>query len=298
MLLALPYPTMNFLPFYAAEDLGFFARAGVKIDCLHVKETKQRKVQLCVEGDLHFYTSVSTTTEARLREWGDVKALCSNQTTRHFCTARAEIAELKDLKGQRVMVGGGASNNQITYLSKKLGWEIGKDITIVSGDALDRIKAFQDSTIAAVIAREEYAYWALQAGWRLIPYPEDYMRWHGGGLCASGRLIREQPDTVYGAVKAVVQATDFLNHHRREAVELACQRISHLSREEAEGNYEIHARNGGYNCTITEAGIRYQSEVLASAKGVSKTVTLGDVADLSFLEKAWTECGIEAKNHN
>jgi len=293
MLLALPYPTMNFLPFYAAEDLGYFSRAGVKIHCLHVRETKQRKVQLCVEGDLHFYTSVSTTTEARLREWGDVKALCSNQTTLHFCSARPEITALNDLKGKRVMVGGGASNNQITYLAKELGWEIGRDVTIVHGDQHDRIRAFNDPTIAAVIAREEYAFWALQAGWRLIPYPEEYMRWHGGGLATSARLIREQPETVYGAVKAVVQATDFLNHHRQEAIELGCQRISHLSREDAEGNYEIHTRNGGYTCGISDAGIRYQSEVLATAKEVSKQVSLSEVADLSFLEKAKAECGIK-----
>ena len=31
MLLALPYPTTNFLPFYAAEDLGFSSRAGVDL---------------------------------------------------------------------------------------------------------------------------------------------------------------------------------------------------------------------------------------------------------------------------
>jgi ABC-type nitrate/sulfonate/bicarbonate transport system substrate-binding protein len=293
MLLALPYPTTNFLPFYAAEDLGFFSRAGVDLHCIHVSETKERKVRLCLAGDLDFYTSISTTVEAVLRGWGDVKALCSNQTTLYFCAARQEIAELNDLQGKRVMVGGGASNNQITYLSKKLGWILGSDITIVRGDALDRIRAFEDPAIAAVIAREEYAYWAVKAGWRLIPYPEEYMRWHGGGLCTSARLIREQPDTVFKAVKAVVLATDYLNHHRQEAVELACKRISHLSREDAEGNYDIHMRNGGYTCAITEEGIRYQSEVLASAKGVSKKVSLREVSDLSFLEKARVECNID-----
>jgi ABC-type nitrate/sulfonate/bicarbonate transport system substrate-binding protein len=244
-----------------------------------------------VAGDLDFYTSISTTVEAVLRGWGDVKALCSNQTTLYFCAARREIAELKDLKAKRVMVGGGASNNQITYLSKKLGWIIGSDITIVRGDALDRIKAFNDPSIAAVIAREEYAYWALEAGWRLLPYPDKYMRWHGGGLCTSGSLIREQPDTVYQAVKSVLQATNYLNSHRREAIDLACSRITHLSREGAEGNYDVHLRNGGYSCAITEEGIRYQSEVLALAKGVNKKVTYEDAVDLSFLEKAQGEAG-------
>jgi len=289
VLLALPYPTMNFLPFYAAEDLGFCSRAGVDIHCLHVREEKERKVQLCLAGDLDFYTSISTTVEALLRAWGDVKALCSNQTTWHFCMARPEIKELSDLRGKKVMVGGGASNNQIRYLSKKLGWEVGKDVTTVRGDAVDRIKAFQDPNIAAVIAREEYVYWALKAGWHLVKYPESFMRWHGGGLCTSARLIREQPDNVYKAVKGVVQATAFLNQNRQAAVDLALKRISHLSREEAEGNYDVNVRNGGYSCAITEEGIQFESEVLSLAKGVNRQVTLREAADLSFLEKAQRE---------
>ena len=69
------------------------------------------------------------------------------------------------------------------------------------------------------------------------------------------------------------------------------RRIAHLSREEAEGNYDVHMRNGGYTCAITEEGIRYQGEVLALAKGVDKKVTLQDAADLSFLEKAQGEVG-------
>jgi ABC-type nitrate/sulfonate/bicarbonate transport system substrate-binding protein len=230
--------------------------------------------------------------EAILREWGDVKALCSNQTTWHFCMARPEINDLSDLKGKKVMVGGGASNNQIRYLSKKLGWEVGKDVLTVRGDAIDRIKAFQDPNIAAVIAREEYVYWAVKAGWHLIKYPEPYMRWHGGGLCTSARLIREQPETVYKAVKGVVQATAFLNENRKAAVDLALKRIGHLSREEAEGNYDVNVRNGGYSCAITEEGIRFESEVLSLAKAVNKQVTLREVADLSFLEKAQSETGI------
>jgi len=289
MLLALPYPTMNFLPFYAAEDLEFFSRAGVTVHCLHVKEEKERKVRLCLAGDLDFFTSVSTTVEAILRGWGDVKALCSNETTWHFCMARPEVKELRDLKGKKVMVGGGASNNQITYLARKLGWEVGKDITTVRGDAIDRIKAFQDPSIAAIIAREEYVYWAVKAGWHLIRYPEEYMRWHGGGLCTSAKLIREEPEVVYKAVKAVLQATEYLNHHREEAITLALRRISHLNREEAEGNYDVHMRNGGYSCAITAEGIQFESEVLGLAKGVSKKVTLQDAADLSFLKKAEAE---------
>lgn len=296
MLLALPYPTMSFLPFYAAEDLGFFSRAGLAIHCLHVKEEKERKVKLAVKGDLAFYTSISTTVEANLRDWGEVKALCANQITFNFCTARPEIKTLQDLKGKRVMVGGGASNNQLRYLCMNQNWEIGRDLMIVRGDQLDRIKAFQDPAISAVIAREEYVYWGVKAGWHPVRYPQGYMRWHGGGLCTSARLIREQPDLVYKAVKAVVQATNYLNENRQEAVALALKRIANLSKDEAEGNYDILKGEGGYTCVVSEEGIRYMSEVLALVKGSAKKAGLRDVADLSFLARAQRELGVEKAN--
>ncbi|MBI2985399.1 MAG: ABC transporter substrate-binding protein [Deltaproteobacteria bacterium] len=289
MLLALPYPTMSFLPFYAAEDLGFFGREGLSIHCIHVRDEKERKVKLALKADLAFYTSVSTTVEAVLRNWGEVKALCATQLSLHFCTARQEIKALQDLQGRKVMVGGGASNNQILYLCKKLGWEPGRDITIVRGDAAGRIRAFQDPGISAVIAREEYTYWGLKAGFHLLNYPQEYMRWHGGGLCTAARLIAEQPDLVYRTVRAVVRATDVLNRNREEAIALALRRISNLSPEEAEGNYDILLGQGGYACAITEEGIRYMSEVLGLVKGSTKKVTLKDVADLSFLERAERE---------
>ena len=293
MLLALPYPTMSFLPFYAAEDLGFFSRHGLEIHCLHVSEKKERKVKLALAGDLEFYTSVSTTVEAWLRDWGEVKALCANTVTRHFCMARTEIKGLSDLKNKKVMVGGGASNNQILFLSKQSGWEPGKDITIVPGDAGERIRAFQDPTISGVIAREEFSHWALESGFHHLPYPKDYMCWHGGGLCTSSRLIREQPELVYRAVTAVVEATDFINQNRAAAVELGLSWIATLKRDDIEGNYNIIQKQGGYSCDISTDGIRFMSGVLGLVKGSTKQVSLADVADLSFLQRARSELKAE-----
>src|SRR4030095_6462271 len=144
MLLALPYPTTNFLPFYAAEDLGFFSRAGVGLHCIHVRETKERKVRLCLAGDLDFYTSISTTVEAVLRGWGDVKALCSNQTNLYFCAARQEIDELNDLQGKRVM-GVEAPPTVRSLTSRRSG--LGSSDRISRVFAATRLTAFGRSRI-------------------------------------------------------------------------------------------------------------------------------------------------------
>ena len=108
MLLTLPYPTMTFLPFYVAEEEGFFERQGVTVRCVHIRAAKERTIQLVREGDVTFYTSISTTVEAILRGWGEVKALCSNASAPFSCVARSEIRSVAELKGGTVMVGGGA----------------------------------------------------------------------------------------------------------------------------------------------------------------------------------------------
>lgn len=292
MLLGLPYPTMTFLPFYVAEEKGFFQEEGVTLRCAHITGGKERTVQLAVEGETAFYTSVSTTVEALLRGWGPVKAVSGNSSLPFFCVARSEIKTPQDLKGKKVMVGGGASNNQITYLCKKNGWIPGKDITIIHGDAEDRIHVFQDPTVSAVLGRTQYLFWAKQAGFHPVPFWDKKTVWHEGGLCTSIHMIQEHPDLVYAAVKATVKAMSYVKENKAKVVAVALKNIPYLTQEDAEGNYDV--LRDTFTCDITAPGIRYMVEVLGLAKDSPRRLTLEDVADLSFLQRAYRELSLQA----
>jgi len=284
MLLTARAPAMSFLPFYAAEEEGFFEKEGVRVRLLHVRAPKSRIVQLVVEGEIDFYTSISTTVQSILQGWGEVRALCATSASIHPCAARVEIKTLADLRGKKVMSGGGRSRNEILWLCHRYGWNPHTDIEIVPGELADRVKAFSDPSFAAVFGRAEYLFWIKKGGFHLLDYPDLERGWPGAGLATSVNLIRKDPDSVQRVVNGVVASTEFLKTHRDEAVAIAKRHITHLDQEAIEANFDL--MRPWYTCEISSGAIKHQAEVLGIARGEYRPLEVEDIADLSFLRRA------------
>ena len=285
MLIAMPYPTMTFLPLLVAEEKGFFAAQDVNAYCVQVHtHGGQTLAQLVDSGEVDFLTSLTNAMEAVLCDGHGIKFLCATSLTKFPCVARPEIGSIADLKGKKVMSGGGRSNTDLRFLCSRYGLRPGVDVEVVQGDSIGRAKAFEDPTIAAVFARSQFLYWGTRAGFRPLHYPDPGMGWYEGGLAAGVALIARHPDVIQKIVNAVVRATDFLKTNEKEAVEVALKRIPQLSRDEAEGNYEILRE--GFVDNLEPSVIDYMSNVVGTVKASPRRVTLEEVADLSFLREA------------
>jgi NitT/TauT family transport system substrate-binding protein len=285
MLIALPYPTMTFLPLLVAEEKGFFAAEGVNAYCVQVQSNGgQTLAQLVESGEVGFLTSLTSAMEAVLGSGHAIKFLCATTLTRFPCVARPEIRSIADLKGRKVMTGGGRSSTDLRFLCARYGLRPGIDVEVVQGDSVGRAKAFDDPTIAAVFARSQFLYWGTKAGFQPLHYPDPGMGWYEGGLAAGVSLITRHPDVIQKVVSAVVRATDFLKTNKKEAVEVALKRIPHLDRDEAQGNYRILRE--GFVDNLEPSVIDYMSNVVGTIKATSRQVTLEEVADLSFLHEA------------
>jgi NitT/TauT family transport system substrate-binding protein len=285
MLIALPYPTMTFLPLLVAEEKGFFSAQGVNAYCVQVEtHGGQTLAQLVESGEVGFLTSLTNAMEAVLGPGHALKFLCATSLTKFPCVARPEIRSIADLKGKKVMSGGGRSNTDLRFLCARYGLRPGIDVEVVQGDAMGRAKAFEDPTIAAVFARSQFLYWGTKAGFKPLPYPDPGMGWYEGGLAAGVALIRRHPDVVQKIVSAVVGAANFLKHNEKEALDVALKRIPHLDRDAAEGNYRI--LRDGFVDSLEPSVIDYMATVVGTIKASPRRVTLDEVADLSFLREA------------
>jgi NitT/TauT family transport system substrate-binding protein len=280
MILVLRAPSMSGLPFYMAEDKGFFDREGVNVRCVHSHDPKRRMVQLLVEGEIDFYTSISAIVEAVTRGV-KVKALCATSNSRYPCAARDEIRSFADLKNKQVMVGGGRSRNEVLWLCRQLGWNPDQDLKIVSGDLSERAKAFSDPSFAAVFGRPQYLSWLKKGGFHLLPYPDKDNAWPEGCLATSQRLIDEKPDSVQRVVNAVVAATDYARTQKHEAISVAMKNIGYLGHEAVEGNYEVLRE--WYSSDISETAIAHIIEVL-ELKTDRQSLKLENFAELSFFK--------------
>jgi ABC-type nitrate/sulfonate/bicarbonate transport system substrate-binding protein len=289
MLIALPYPTMTFLPMLVAEEKGFFAAEGVRAYCVQVQTYGgQTLARLVEDGEIGFLTSLTNAMEAVLGKGQAIKFVYATTLTKFPCIARPEIRSITDLKGKKVMSGGGRSNTDLRFLCSRYGLRPGIDVEVVQGDSAGRAKAFEDPTIAAVFARSQFLHWGTKAGFQPLYYPEPGMGWYEGGLAGGVKLISQHPDLVQKVVSAVVRATAFIKNNEKEAVDVALKRIPHLDRTEAEGNYKI--LRAGFAGELEPSVIDYMATVVGTIKSTTtRRVTLEEVADLSFLQEAYRQ---------
>ena len=285
MLASLPYETVTFLPYYVGKEMDFFKQEGVTLDYLYTlsggnQGGKRKTVDLCVSGDAVFFTSVSTGIEARLLGWADVKALAASNTRGSSMFARATIQSAADLKGKRVMTGGGASRNEILYLAQLNRWEIGKDLVLVPGDEVARAKAFADPNIDAVCGRMLYKTYADQHGFHVFQLPNAV--WHDGGLCTSTEMIAREPDVVQAVVNGFVRAAAFIRANKAEAVKIGARNIRWLNETEVASHYD----NMEFTVDITEQGLAWMAGLLRLAKQSARHEDPNNAADLTFLRKA------------
>jgi ABC-type nitrate/sulfonate/bicarbonate transport system substrate-binding protein len=279
MILVLRAPSMSGLPFYVAEDLGFFEKEGVKVHCIHSHDPKRRIVQLLVEGEIAFYTSISAVVDA-VTQGVKVKALCATSNSKYPCAARDDIHTFADLKNKKVMVGGGRSRNEVLWLCRHYDWQPDRDLDVISGDLASRAKAFTDPTFSAVFGRPQYLAWLKKGGFHLLPYPDKDDAWPEGCLATSQALIDDKPDVVQKAVNAVVAATEYARTHKDEAIAVAMKHVGYLGKEAVEGNYDVLRE--WYSSDISETAIAHIVEVL-ELKTAGRSTKLEDFADLSFL---------------
>jgi ABC-type nitrate/sulfonate/bicarbonate transport system substrate-binding protein len=288
MILVLRAASMSALPFYVAEEKGFFDGENVNVRCIHSHDPKRRVVQLLAEGEIAFYTSISAIVEAVTRGV-KVKALCATSNSRYPCAARESIHSFADLKNKKVMVGGGRSRNEVLWLCRGQGWNPERDVEIVSGDLAARAQAFSDPSFAAVFGRPQYLSWLKQGGFHLLSYPDKDDTWPEGCLATSQALIDANPELVQKVVNAVVAATDYARDHRDEAIAVAMKHVGYLGQEAVAGNYDVLRE--WYSNDITATAIAHILEVLELQKEPSRQVPLENFVDLSFLMRTRQHTG-------
>ena len=234
MRIALPYPTMTFLSFYAAVENGFIAEEGCDLEIIHVAGGGAAIMEMFLHGKVDFLFAHWEMVEIAMRGELEVRALCGSIADPYCLFVRPEIQSLTDLKGKNVMVGprGSGSDTEARYCLMQAGLDTERDVHFVVGDYRQRIQALHDPNIHAMQDRTQTWYWAQKAGWRYIKFTDPTLFLDNGGLSTTLKLIQEKPELVGKVVRAVVKATRFIKEDREGAIALSRKVIPYLTEEE------------------------------------------------------------------
>ncbi len=207
-------------PLFAAFEGGYLREQGLEAE-LVATPGHGRALEALHAGEVHFINSVGVQViQFDVRHGADAVVVASAISRgAQQVAARPGIASREDLRGKRwgVIERHDADECCIAMAFERWHWDLAKDATIVPvGSGAPRLDLLLDERrVDAAIMHAPEPFQAAKRGW---PVVEDLSRldWAFQNSCAvtTGRLLKQQPDTVLRYVRAYCQG---VNRFRTDA---------------------------------------------------------------------------------
>lgn len=209
-------PDTDSLPFLIAEEKGYFADEGVKVDLKPFKSAMDRDSAM---QSGHLDGAVSDMLAAAFAKDGgfDVKVTSSTDGSYKLIAGKAEpAADVKGLRGKDVSV---SRNTIIEYVTDEIlakdglkGDDINK---VIIPQIPTRLEMLQNGKLAAATLPEPMASIAIYNGGRLLKSSDD-LGINPGVILFTDKATKDKQKEIQAMYRAYNRAVDYLNSASRE----------------------------------------------------------------------------------
>ncbi len=298
VVLALGYiPSVQFAPFYVAQDKGFFAEEGLSVEFRHGFETDFLK--LVAAGEIPFV--VASGEEVILgRSRGLPVTYVAEWYTRFpvamFALAEKGFRSPKDIEGKTLGVPGPFGATYIGW--KALVYAEGIDETQVQVESIGFTQAAAVSEGKVDAAMDYIVNGPVRlrlAGQEVTVFPvSDYIDLPSNGLVTNEKLLREDPDLVVRMVRAMLRGIQYTLDNPDEAFRIALAHVPEAGGEQEATSRAIFDASlalwqpvAGRALGHTDPEKWQEAEAFLRAMGLLEThVDVTNIATNDFVKKA------------
>lgn len=273
----------SFLPFFAAQQMGFFSREGLKAEMIYMRSPVA--IPALTAGEIQYTTHFASVVRAAVKGF-PVRVILSTSDRQLFSlVTHGAIKRVEDLKGKAVAVSNplGAHVYVTTQVLKNFGLDPGKDLKYVYlGEESVWVTALESGLIAGAFIQPPTSMVLKKKGYNVLVSAADYVELPVTGLSTSVERIQKYPEEVKAALRAVYRGIRFVKDNRAGAVQLIMKFLNvgqDIAAETYDGTVKYLSENG----VSSEAAIQAAIENLGDAKD-KKTDSLA-VADFSLLKE-------------
>ncbi len=214
-----------------------------------------------------------------------------------FLVSRKEIKDPRDLKGKKI--AGSSPAGSATILAKQAlkhyGLDPEKDAAVLpmGGSTTTRFAAMESAVVDATVLVPEIIF-AKAKGYNELAFMGDIAQFPQNGFGATEKKIRENPDEIYRMVRASLRGLLFLSdaRNRDELVQIIMKQHKVSDKQLAEQMLGYSLRVVAKEAQVTNGEIQYLIDLLRATAKVTRPVSVEQVVDFSFLEKARKELGL------
>jgi NitT/TauT family transport system substrate-binding protein len=286
---------VSFLAIYTALHRGFYKDEGIDLEIIQMSANLTSAAIL--SGDLDYSAAVTGLIGGAVRGQPMKVLLFTVERPLLFLMSKKEIKDPKQLRGKKI--AGSSPGGSATLLAVKAlrhyGLEPGKDVSVLpmGGTAAGRFAVLESGVVDASLLSVPENIIALEKGYNELIFLGDIVQFAQNGFGTSEKKIKENPDEVYRMVRATLRGLKFIwDKNNQDAVTdvmMKQWRVSDrkMAAEMTKQVTRVLTKDARVNPESVQELIDSQRE---NSK-VSKPVSVADVTDYSFLEKARKELG-------
>lgn len=298
VVLALGYiPSVQFAPFYVAQDKGFFADEGLEVEFRHGFETDFLK--LVAAGEIPFVIASGEEVilgRARGLSVTYVAQWYSRFPVAMFALESSGIKSPKDIEGKTLGVPGPFGATYIGW--KAIVYAEGIDETKVKVESIGFTQAAAVSEGKVDAAMDYIANGPVRlrlAGKDPVVFPvADYIDLPSNGLVTSEARLREEPDLVTAMTRALLRGIQYTLDNPDEAFQIALKHVPEAGGEQEKASRAVFDASlplwtprEGRKLGHTDPEVWQQAEEFMREMGLLDThVDITDIATNDFVKRA------------
>lgn len=287
---------VSFLAMYAAYHRGFYRDEGIDLEIIFMPANLASTAVLA--GDIDYNGAVTGTIGAAVRGQPMKVLLFTVARPLMFLMSKKEIKEPRQLKGKKIAGSspGGSATLLANQVLKHFGLEPGRDVSVLpmAGSAASRYAVLDSGVVDASLLSVPENIIALEKGYNELIFLGDVVEFPQNGFGTSEKRIRENPDEVYRMVRAILRGLMFIwdkNNHEA-VIDILMKQWRVNNRKMAAEMFRHLSRVLTKDASVKPESVQVLIDLARENAKVAKPITVAEVVDYSFVEKARKELGI------
>jgi NitT/TauT family transport system substrate-binding protein len=287
---------VSFLALYTALHRGFFKDEGIDLEIVYMPANLASTAVL--NGDVDYNGAVTGTIGAAVRGQPMKVLLFTVSKPLLFLISKREIRDVKQLKGKKI--AGSSPGGSATLIADKVlkhyGLEPGRDVSLLpmGGSAAGRYAVLETNVVDASFLSVPENIIALEKGYNELIFAGDVVEFPQNGFGASDKKIRENPDEIYRMVRATLRGLQFIwdKSHQEAVTNIMMKQWKVNDRKMAAEMSRQVSRVLTKDAYVKPESVQVLIDLARESAKVTKAVSVSEVVDYSFLDKARKELGM------
>jgi NitT/TauT family transport system substrate-binding protein len=284
-----------FLTGGVALKRGFFKEEGLEPEVIRMNANVS--ITALATGDIDYTMIFGSVVRAAVRGLPMKVVASFLDSSTHTLIARAEYKSVKDLRGKTLGISsfGATADVAARMMFQKSGIDPEKDIKIIAmGSDRARFSALKEGVIDVAVISPPADVEGKKMGFNVLARAYEMFSFPFVGLGANTKKIKEKPDEVKRAIKALIKANRFITANRDGAIQVLAE-WGRTDREIAAASYDGTFKVFNANGDIPDAGLKLVIDQSKLALKLDQPVPPEQVADLGPLREAQKELGTKGK---